>query len=105
MAKDPVCGMVVDSKTTLMVTDPVCGMEVDPTKAPHTRQVMGQPFYFCSNFCAQLFDPEMTAAELVRLRAAIGGEGHQRRARPSLWGQDLTHGAIKKLLHFFGGES
>ncbi len=97
--------MASTSRTTLIVTDPVCGMEVDPTKAPHTRQVMGQTFYFCSNFCAQLFDPEMTAAELVRLRATIGGEGHQRRARPLLWGQSLTHRTIKKLLRFFGGES
>ncbi|MFQ5611858.1 MAG: hypothetical protein ACE5H9_06960 [Anaerolineae bacterium] len=30
---------------------------------------------FCSNFCAALFDPEMSGADLSKWRASIGGRG------------------------------
>lgn len=74
-----------------MVKDPVCGMEIDPAKAAQTREAMGQTFYFCSNFCAELFNPEMTETDLSKLRAAIGGKGH-----PS--GQGRIGEAINKLI-------
>ncbi len=67
------------------VIDPVCGMAVDPAKVLTTRQVGDQTFYFCSSFCAQVFDPEMTEQELVRLQAAVGGELARRRTMPLWW--------------------
>jgi len=73
------------TKANLTVIDPVCGMEIDPAKVLATHQVGDQTFYFCSRFCAQLFDPKMTEQEQVRLRAAIGGEPVQRRRSMPLW--------------------
>jgi Cu+-exporting ATPase len=60
-----------ERKTFKMVKDPVCGMVVNPAKAVVTLEYKGETYHFCSNFCAELFDPEMTEAELTRLRAAI----------------------------------
>jgi YHS domain-containing protein len=89
-----------------MVIDPVCGMEIDPAKALATRQVEDQTFYFCSNFCAQLFDPEMTEQELVRLRAVIGGEPNQRRTMPLWWVTYWVRKGIQALQERYpGGKS
>jgi YHS domain-containing protein len=89
----------------LTVIDPVCGMEVDPTRSPQSRNVKDQTYYFCSYFCAEIFDPEMTATELTTLRAAIWRRGHRARPRAILQTGNLTKRAIKKLLDSFGGES
>ena len=89
------------TKANLTVIDPVCGMEIDPAEALTTRQVGDQTFYFCSGFCAQLFDPKMTEQELVRLRAAIGSEPAQRRSMPLWWVKYWTRKgtqALKKRL-------
>jgi len=80
-------------------------MEIDAAEAPQTRQVMGQTFYFCSNYCAQIFDPEMAETDLVMLRATIGGGGYQTRLTPVSWAEGVMVGLIKKLIHFFGGKS
>jgi YHS domain-containing protein len=88
----------------LTVIDPVCGMEVDPMQAPWSRKAMGQTFYFCSSFCAEIFDPDIDAVDLVNLRATIWDKGHQPRSRSKWWAKGLTQGTIKKLVHFFGGE-
>ncbi len=37
-------------------TDPVCGMQVDRTRAI-ARVVDGQPYWFCSEGCADSFEP------------------------------------------------
>lgn len=88
----------------LTVIDPVCGMEVDPTRAPWSRKAMGQTFYFCSSFCAEIFDPDIDAVDLINLRANIWDKGHRPRSRSRLWAKGLTQGTIKKLVHFLGGE-
>jgi YHS domain-containing protein len=88
----------------LTVIDPVCGMEVDPVRALWSREAMGQTFYFCSSFCAEIFDPEIDAVDLIKLRANIWGKGHRPRLRSTLWAKDLTQRTIKKLVHFLGGE-
>ena len=70
---------------SLVVIDPVCGMKINPAETLTSRQVENKTFYFCSGFCAQLFDPEMTDQELARLRAVIGDEPVQRRTMPLWW--------------------
>ncbi len=40
-------------------TDPVCGMKVDRGKAV-TRDEVGQTYWFCSESCAQAFDPNVS---------------------------------------------
>lgn len=87
-----------------MAKGPICGMVVDPAEAPQTRQVMGQTFYFCSNFCAEIFDPQMTETDLARLRATIGGGSYQTRLTPVLWAKGIIIGPIKKLIYSFGGK-
>jgi uncharacterized membrane protein YraQ (UPF0718 family) len=39
------------------VTDPVCGMKVDHAKAV-TKEFGGETFYFCSEHCLHVFEPE-----------------------------------------------
>ncbi len=97
--------MTMVKTANLTVIDPVCGMEVDPAQAPRTREMMGQTFYFCSNFCAEIFDPEMAEPELNRLRAVIWRRGHRPRPRSKSWAKDVSRRAIKKLIYFCGGES
>jgi YHS domain-containing protein len=80
-------------------------MQLDPAKALIARQAGDQTFYFCSNFCAQLFDPEMTEQELVRLRATIGGEPTQRRTMPLWWVKYWTRKGIQRLTErYLGGK-
>lgn len=88
---------------SLMVIDPVCGMKIDPANALTTRQVGDQTFYFCSSFCAQLFDPEMAEPELVRLRAAIGGEPFQRRTISLWWVVYWARKGIQALKEWYPG--
>lgn len=89
-----------------VVIDPVCGMKIDPAKALTTRQVGGQTFYFCSSFCAQLFDPEMTEQELFRLRATIGGEPIQCHTMPLWWVMYWPKKGIQALkMRYLGGKS
>ena len=38
--------------------DPVCGMEVNPEEADYSTEVDGHTYYFCSQSCAESFDPE-----------------------------------------------
>ncbi len=87
-----------------MVKDPVCGMVVDPVQASQTRQAMGQSFYFCSNYCAEIFDPHITGTDLARLQATIGGGSYQTRLTPVLWAKGIIIGPIKKLIYSFGGK-
>ncbi len=89
--------MMSELNPNLVVIDPVCGMEIDPAQALTTRQVGNQTFYFCSNFCAQIFDPEMTDEEQIRLRAAIGGEPAQRRTMPVWWVRYWTRKGVQML--------
>lgn len=94
------------TKASPAVIDPVCGMEIDPAQALTTRQVGNQTFYFCSNFCAQFFDPKMTEQELVRLRAAIGSEPNQHRVMPLWWIMYWIRKGIQALKEWhLGGES
>lgn len=95
------------TKASPIVIDPVCGMEIDPAKALTTHQVGGQTFYFCSSFCAQLFDPEMTEQELVRLRTVIGSEPVvQRRTMPLWWiGYWRRKGIQAVKERYLGGKS
>jgi len=53
MAKDPVCGMMVDKKTAKL-------------KSEH----MGKTYYFCSQMCKTTFDKDPTKY------AGGGGGGH-----------------------------
>jgi YHS domain-containing protein len=95
--------MTAETRATPKVTDPVCGMEVNPAEAPQTREVMGQTYYFCSNYCAQIFDPEMTGADLARLQVAIGGTGDRARRTPLVWAKDIANGALEKLMDLLFG--
>lgn len=38
--------------------DPVCKMSVDPASATATRTFEGDPYYFCSDWCAEQFDED-----------------------------------------------
>jgi uncharacterized membrane protein YraQ (UPF0718 family) len=38
--------------------DPVCGMEVNPDETDHVIETDGGTYYFCSESCAESFDPE-----------------------------------------------
>ena len=96
--------MTMVKTADLTVIDLVCGMEVDPTRAPWSRKAMGQTFYFCSSFCAEIFDPDIDAVDLVNLRAAIGGTGHRPQPPLALRARGVTKVAVNKLVHFFGGE-
>lgn len=94
------------AKMSPVVIDPVCGMEIDPVEAPRTRQMEDQTFYFCSNYCAELFDPEMTEAELARLRAIIGVEPNRRRTIPLWWVMYWARKGIQALKERYpGGKS
>lgn len=89
-----------------VVIDPVCGMKIDPAKALTICQAGGQTYYFCSSFCAQLFDPEMTEQELIELRATIGGEVVQRRTMPLWWVRYWTKKGVQALKErYLGGKS
>jgi YHS domain-containing protein len=39
-----------------MAKDPVCGMMVDEKKAPATSEYKGQTYYFCAKGCKVAFD-------------------------------------------------
>jgi len=39
-----------------MAKDPVCGMEIDSSQAAAQSQYQGQTYYFCSVECKQKFD-------------------------------------------------
>ncbi len=39
-----------------MAKDPVCGMMVDPNKAPAKSDYMGKTYYFCNPGCKKTFD-------------------------------------------------
>jgi len=41
-----------------MAKDPVCGMMVDEKKAAGKSQHKGQTYYFCSSGCKATFDKE-----------------------------------------------
>ncbi len=90
--------MTTAKKTGWKVVDPVCGMEVDPAEAPQTRVVMGRTYYFCSNYCAEIFDPDMTGSDLVRLGAAIGGAGYLTRLSPVAWAKGVANAALHWLM-------
>jgi hypothetical protein len=50
--------------------DPVCGMQVEMAHAPATRDRAGVRRYFCSDRCAEQFQPEEKAASWDRVRDA-----------------------------------
>lgn len=54
--------------------DPVCGMYVDTTTASHRSTFEGDTYYFCSAACKRTFDanPAHYAGRSVPLRAAQG---------------------------------
>lgn len=41
-----------------MAKDPVCGMMVDEAKAPAKSEYKGRTYYFCMAGCKQKFDAE-----------------------------------------------
>ena len=41
-----------------MAKDPVCGMMVDEKKAPATSEYKGQAYYFCAKGCKIAFDKD-----------------------------------------------
>ena len=41
-----------------MAKDPVCGMEVDTARSKATREFEGQTFHFCAAGCASKFDAD-----------------------------------------------
>lgn len=51
---------MAETKTPTVVKDPVCGMTVDVSKAKHTTEHQGKPYYFCCAGCKAKFeaDPE-----------------------------------------------
>lgn len=63
------------TKTEMEVRDPVCGMMVDPKTTPHHAAYNGSDYYFCSASCAEKFraDPE----------AALATAGDGRESAPS----------------------
>ena len=50
-----------------LARDPVCGMMVDPAKAPAKRDHAGTTYYFCAPGCAKKFD-----ADPAKYAAAAG---------------------------------
>jgi YHS domain-containing protein len=90
--------MKTERKMLKMIKDPVCGMVVNPARAVATTEYKEKTYYFCSNYCADLFDPEMTEPELTRLRTAIGGTGYRTHLAPAWWVKDRTSEAINKLI-------
>jgi YHS domain-containing protein len=90
--------MATAKKASWKVVDPVCGMEVNPAKAPQTREVMDQIYYFCSNYCAEIFDPKISEPDLARLRAAIGGTGYRTRRTSAVWSKGIARGAVERLM-------
>ncbi len=47
--------------TPQSVIDPICGMEIDPATAAQTRTQDGVTTYFCSDQCAEQFDPSTSS--------------------------------------------
>ncbi len=49
-----------------MAKDPVCGMMVDEKKAAGTSEYQGKTVYFCAKVCKEKFDknPQQYAAKL-----------------------------------------
>ena len=41
-----------------MAKDPVCGMDVDTSTAKHTAQFEGTTYYFCAPGCKKSFEAE-----------------------------------------------
>ena len=41
-----------------MAKDPICGMMVDPKTAPAKSEYKGQTYYFCSPGCKTSFDKD-----------------------------------------------
>jgi Cu+-exporting ATPase len=42
----------------MMAKDPVCGMDVDTASATHKAQYQGQTYYFCAPGCRKAFEAE-----------------------------------------------
>lgn len=57
-----------------MAKDPVCGMMVDEKKAAATSTYQGQTYYFCSVGCKQDFD--RNPAQYAKPSATAGQRGH-----------------------------
>ncbi|HID95285.1 MAG TPA: YHS domain-containing protein [Candidatus Latescibacteria bacterium] len=41
-----------------MAKDPVCGMEVETCKAPAKTEYKGKTYYFCATGCKETFEKE-----------------------------------------------
>jgi len=57
-----------------MAKDPVCGMEVDSAQAAATVEYQGQTYYFCAPGCKAAFEKE---PEKYLGQAEMGHQGHE----------------------------
>jgi YHS domain-containing protein len=57
-----------------MAKDPVCGMDVDPKTTAGKSEYKGQTYYFCSLGCKKVFDKE--PQEYVGQEAAAHSAHH-----------------------------
>ncbi len=51
-------GRLQVEQTAVMAKDPVCGMDVDTRAARHTSEHKGETYYFCNPGCKQAFESE-----------------------------------------------
>ncbi|MCE7981716.1 MAG: YHS domain-containing protein [Caldilinea sp. CFX5] len=57
-----------------MAKDPVCGMDVDTQTAQHKSEYNGQTYYFCCAGCKRSFDKE--PEKYIGQGQAQGGHAH-----------------------------
>jgi len=57
-----------------MAKDPVCGMDVDTQTAQHKSEYNGQTYYFCCAGCKRSFDKE--PEKYIGQGQAQGGPSH-----------------------------
>ncbi|QLG47391.1 permease [Natrinema halophilum] len=55
------------------VQDPVCGMELNPEEADYSTEHDGQTYYFCSQSCAESFDPEKANTTVREQATSLSG--------------------------------